>query len=196
MLFWGCICSMVSKGCENLNKITTDRLFLREMRPDDFQALFRVLGDPETMWHYPYTFDGQHVRDWIERNMNRYRKDGFGLWAVCLKDTGEMIGDCGLTLQNIKGEILPEIGFHIRRDCQRKGYAKEAASAVRDWAFSHTSFRFLYSYMKKSNTPSSATARSLGMHLVEEYRDEEGEQTVVYATAAQEKGKEHDAQAD
>ena len=103
----------------------TQRLLLREMNPDDFQALFRVLGDPETMWHYPYTFDGQHVRDWIERNMNRYRKDGFGLWAVCLKDTGEVIGDCGLTLQNINGETLPEIGFHIRRDCQRKGYAKE-----------------------------------------------------------------------
>ena len=110
--------------------LETKRLLLREMNPEDFDALFRVLGDPETMWHYPYTFDGRHVRDWIERNMNRYRKDGFGLWAVCLKDTGEMIGDCGLTLQNINGETLPEIGFHIRRDCQRKGYAKEAARAA------------------------------------------------------------------
>ena len=118
--------------------LETQRLLLREMKPDDFQALFRVLGDPETMWHYPYTFDGQHVRDWIERNMNRYRKDGFGLWAVCLKDTGEMIGDCGLTLQNINGEMLPEIGYHIRRDCQRKGYASEAAKAVRSWAFRNT----------------------------------------------------------
>ena len=106
--------------------LETKRLLLREMNPDDFQALFQVLGDPETMWHYPYTFDGKHVRDWIERNMNRYRKDGFGLWAVCLKDTSELIGDCGLTLQNINGEMLPEIGFHIRRDCQRKGYANEA----------------------------------------------------------------------
>ena len=42
--------------------LETKRLLLREMRPDDFQALFLVLGDPETMWHYPYTFDGQHVR--------------------------------------------------------------------------------------------------------------------------------------
>jgi len=99
------------------------------MDPDDLQALFRVLGDPETMQHYPTAFDGQHVRDWIERNMNRYRKDGFGLWAVCLKETDELIGDCGLTLQNIHGEILPEIGYHIRRDCQRRGYAREAALA-------------------------------------------------------------------
>ena len=50
----------------------TKRLLLREMTPDDFHALFRVLGSPETMWHYPYTFDGQHVRDWIERNIKRY----------------------------------------------------------------------------------------------------------------------------
>ena len=43
--------------------------------------------------------------------------------CVCLKDTGEMIGDCGLTLQNIDGEMLPEIGYHIRRDCQCRGIA-------------------------------------------------------------------------
>ena len=82
--------------------LETKRLLLREMKPDDFQALFLVFGDPETMWHYPYTFDGQHVRDWIERNMNRYRKDGFGLWAVCLKETGELIGDCGLVFANLE----------------------------------------------------------------------------------------------
>ena len=152
--------------------LETKRLLLREMIPDDFQALLRVLGDPETMWHYPYTFDGQHVRDWIERNMNRYRKDGFGLWAVCLKDNGEMIGDCGLTLQNINGEILPEIGYHICRDCQRKGYAKEAARAVRDWAFRNTDYPALYSYCKYTNVPSFRTAESIGMRFACEYPDE------------------------
>ena len=94
--------------------LETKRLLLREMNPDDDQALFLVFGDLETMRHYPYIFDGQHVRDLIERNRNRYEEKGFGLWAVCLKDTGEVIGDCGLTLQNIEGEILPEIGYHIR----------------------------------------------------------------------------------
>ena len=152
--------------------LETKRLLLREMIPDDFQALLRVLGDPETMWHYPYTFDGQHVRDWIARNMNRYRKDGFGLWAVCLKDTGEMIGDCGLTLQNINGEILPEIGYHICRDCQRKGNAREAARAVRDWAFRNTDYPALYSYCKYTNVPSFRTAESIGMRFACEYPDE------------------------
>ena len=152
--------------------LETKRLLLREMSPDDFQAMFQVLGDPQTMWHYPYTPDGQHVRDWIERNMNRYMKDGFGLWAVCLKETGELIGDCGLTLQNINGEILPEIGYHIRRDCHRKGYASEAARGVRDWVFQNTDYQAVYSYCRYTNLPSIKTAESIGMHFVCEYPDE------------------------
>ena len=152
--------------------LETKRLCLREMNPGDCDALFRVLGDPEIMGHYPYAFDGQRVREWIERNMNRYRRDGFGLWAVCLKDSGEMIGDCGLTLQNIEGELLPEIGYHIRRDCQRRGYAREAAAAVRDWAFQNTDYPALYSYCKYTNTPSIRTAESIGMRFDREYPDE------------------------
>ena len=75
--------------------IETERLFLREMSMDDYDALYKVLADPEIMQHYPYSFDEERVRSWIERNMNRYKDNGFGLWAVCLKDTAEMIGDCG-----------------------------------------------------------------------------------------------------
>ena len=67
--------------------IETERLFLREMNMDDYDALFKVLADPDIMQHYPYTFDEERVRSWIERNMNRYKNDGFGLWAVCLKET-------------------------------------------------------------------------------------------------------------
>ncbi len=138
--------------------LETERLFLREMSMDDFDALYAVLADHEIMQHYPYTFDEERVRGWIERNMNRYKDNGFGLWAVCLKDTGEMIGDCGLTLQNIEGEMLPEIGYHIRKDQQRKGYAKEAAAAVRDWAFKNTEYPAIYSYCKYTNPGSFKTA--------------------------------------
>ena len=62
------------------------------MNTDDFDALYAVLADADNMQHYPYVFDEKRVRGWIERNMQRYQEDGFGLWAVCLKETGEMIG--------------------------------------------------------------------------------------------------------
>ncbi len=159
--------------------LETERLFLREMNRDDYDALYAVLADPVNMQHYPCTFDGERVRDWIERNRERYEKDGFGLWAVCLRDTGEVIGDCGLTLQNMDGECFPEIGYHIRRDCQRKGYAKEAAEAVRDWAFQNTDFPALYSYCKYTNTASIRTALSIGMRHDHDYPDRENGITCV-----------------
>ncbi len=159
--------------------LETERLFLREMTMGDFDSLYAVLADPEIMQHYPYSFDEERVRSWIERNMKRYTDDGFGLWAVCLKDTGEMIGDCGLTLQNIDGQMLPEIGYHIRKDQQRKGYAKEAAAAVRDWAFGNTEYPALYSYCKYTTVGSFKTAESIGMHFEKEYEDEANKITHV-----------------
>ncbi len=152
--------------------IETERLYLREMTENDFDALYKVLADSDIMQHYPYAFDEARVRNWIQRNIERYRILGFGLWAVCLKETGEMIGDCGLTMQLINGQIKPEIGYHIRRDQQRKGYAKEAALAVRDWTFNHTPFHVLYSYMKYTNEPSYKTAMSLGCKQVDEFEDD------------------------
>lgn len=161
--------------------IETERLFLREMTEEDFPALYAVLSDSDIMQHYPYTFDENRVRGWIEKNIERYRIFGFGLWAVVLKETGEMIGDCGITMQNINGMIKPEIGYHIAKAHQRHGYAKEAACACRDWGFLNTPFNLLCSYMKTANTASSATAKAAGMTLVENFIDSEGESTSIYA---------------
>ena len=161
--------------------IETERLFLREMKESDFDALYKVLADSDIMQHYPYTFDENRVIKWIQRNIERYRIFGFGLWAVCLKETGEMIGDCGITLQLIDGQIKPEIGYHIRADKQRNGYAKEAAIAVRDWTFNNTPFQIVYSYMKYTNEPSVKTAISYGCKQVDEYKYDENEITKVFA---------------
>lgn len=161
-------------------RMQTPRLTLRELTPDDFEALYRVLGDSDVSRHYPYTFDEQRVRGWIDRNIKRYEVFGFGLWAVILKETGELIGDCGLTMQNINGFIRPEIGYHIRKDLWRRGYAKEAACMCRDWAFEHLPFGVLYSYMKYDNVASRATAMASGMCFVGEYPDPENEKTAVY----------------
>lgn len=165
--------------------LETERLILREMTPGDYNALYAVLADSDIMQHYPYTFDEGRVQRWIATNQARYREDGFGLWAVCLKETGEMIGDCGLSLQNINGRPRLEIGYHIAKAHQRQGYAREAARACRDWAFAHTTFGVVYSYMQKSNIPSIATAKANGMQLMEEYTDGEGWPTLVYGITRQ-----------
>ena len=166
--------------------LETERLILREMNEQDLAALYRVLGDPDIMCHYPYPFDEDRVKSWIAKNRERYRVFGFGLWAVCLKESGEMIGDCGITMQLIHGQICPEIGYHIRSDQQRKGYAKEAAIGVRDWTFRSTPFGVVYSYMKVANLPSCRTAAAYGCREVDAYVDEEKEITKVYALTREE----------
>ena len=166
--------------------IETERLYLREMTENDFEKLNKVLADQAIMQHYPYAFDRVRVTNWIQRNIGRYRIFGFGLWAVCLKETGEMIGDCGLTMQIIGGDIKPEIGYHIRADQQRKGYATEAAIAVRDWTFTNTPFNMVYSYMKHTNIPSYKTAMAYGCRQVSEFEDDVNEITKVFAISRDE----------
>lgn len=166
--------------------LETNRLFLRGMDMDDYDALYAVLSDSDIMRHYPHTFDEARVRNWIHRNIERYRVFGFGLWTVCLREDGRMIGDCGLTIQNVDGALLPEIGYHIARAYQRRGYAKEAARAVRDWTFEHTPFGMVYSYMKKDNIASCATARANDMRYLNEYTDKEGERTQVFGISRHE----------
>ena len=153
-------------------KIETERLVLREMRAEDYDALHAVLADSDIMQHYPYTFEEARVRGWIARNIERYKVFGFGLWAVCLKETA--------------GMIRPEIGYHIRGDQQRKGYAREAATAVRDWTFKNTPFGRIYSYMKATNLPSARTAVSWGCHFAGEYPDDENGVTSIYEMSREE----------
>ena len=161
--------------------LETERLILREYTPDDFDALYAVVGDRETMKHFPKPYDERGTKYWISWSLDHCEKHGFGFWAVILKETGELIGNCGLTMQMIDGQIKPEIGYHIRADKQRNGYAREAAIAVRDWTFCNTPFQIIYSYMKSSNEPSIKTAISYGCRPVDEFADEVNGMTKVYA---------------
>ena len=161
--------------------LETKRLILRDYTLNDFEALFEILSDAETMQHYPKPYDEKMTKHWIEWNIQNYQKYGFGIWAVILKETGEFIGDCGITIQNIDGELLAEIGYHIHKRYWRKGFGSEAARAVRDWAFKNTEYDCLYSYMKYTNEASYGVALKNGMQFVEEYSDPINTITRVYA---------------
>ena len=159
----------------------TQRLILREYTQADFPELLKLLSDPVTMQHYPKPYDERGTHRWIDWSLQNYEKYGFGWRAMELKETGEFIGDCGITLQNIDGQLLPEIGYHIHKNYWRKGYGKEAAKAVLDWAFTNTDYDCLYSYMTAGNVASYATAESVGMQRIKEYTDETDGLLYVYA---------------
>jgi len=158
--------------------LQTTRLLLREFTPQDADALALVLSDPQTMRYYPAPYDRAGVEQWIERNRQRYQNDGVGLWAMELTKTQDseaqdselqkMIGDCGIILQQVEGESLYEIGYHLRRDFWGQGLATEAAIACRDWAFTHLKTERLISLIRPENLPSRRVAERTGMTIWKE----------------------------
>ncbi len=165
--------------------IETKRLVLREYTYADYDGLKSIICDSETMKYYPRPYDENGVKRWLDWCIKSYCENGFGLWAIELKENGDFIGDCGISLQKIDGEILPEIGYHINKKYWQRGYAKEAAAAVLDWLFTHTEYENAYSYMNMENVASYSTAASIGMRRIKEYNDGE-EELAVYTISRNE----------
>lgn len=146
----------------------TERLLLREMRQDDLAALCAIMCDEETMQAaYESPFTPVEVQRWLNRHLDRYRTLGFGLWAVVCKETGQMIGQCGLTLQQWDDRDLPEIGYLFRRDCWHKGYATEAAMACKQFAFHTLGLDRVCSIIRDTHIASQRVALRCGMQAVD-----------------------------
>lgn len=148
--------------------LETNRIILREFCIDDVDTLSVVLSDPETMCFYPSRCDRAGVEAWIARNMSRYVKNGHGLWAMILKTSGELIGDCGPTVQEVDGIDEVELGYHLRRDHRGNGLATEAACACRDFVFERLSVDQIISLMRPENLPSRRVAERVGMKVWKE----------------------------
>lgn len=162
--------------------LETDRLLLRELTARDVDALLEVLGDPVAMRFYPAPYTREGVEGWVQRSRERYASLGFGLWAVVLKATGEVIGDCGLTLQTVLGREELEIGYHLQPRHQGQGYATEAARACLAWGFAQTDYPRIISLMTVSNLPSQRVAERVHARYLGPCGDRAGLPHVHYGT--------------
>ena len=143
--------------------LRTRRLLLREMTEGDIPDLEEMLLDPEVMYAYPHTFTKEDVENRLARQQQRYRQDGFGLWAVVLRSTGEMVGQAGLTWQDCEGQPVLEVGYLLKKRFWHQGYASEAARACRDYAFTVLDAGEVFSIIRDNNAASQAVARRNGM---------------------------------
>lgn len=144
------------------------------MTASDLPALRAILQDEATMTAYEGAFDEQMVQQWLQRMLDRYRDDGYGLWAVVLRDSGEVVGQCGLTTQHILGEDVVEVGYLFQRAHWGNGYALEAAMACRDYAFEQLGEDRVWAQIRDTNLASMNVAIRLGMtvrgRFVKHYR--------------------------
>jgi RimJ/RimL family protein N-acetyltransferase len=163
----------------------TPQLVFREMTPDDLDDMAALLGDPEVMRYYPHPKNRDQALAWISWNQRLYRTYGYGLWLLSLGDTGEFVGDCGLTPQQVDGVTEIEVGYHVRACLQGRGLATEAAGACWDYARDVLGAGRLIAIIDPHNQPSQRVAENLGL-VVARTSDNDGRlnsRQLIYAAS-------------
>ena len=145
--------------------LETTRLYLRPLNQDDLCNLHALLQDRKVMYAYEHGFSEEEVISWYNKQIERYNKDGFGLWAVILKSNGKFIGQCGITYQEYKENQVYETGYLLKKEYWHKGYAIESAKACKDYAFNVLYADEVYSIIRTNNAPSIKVAIKNGMTL-------------------------------
>lgn len=115
--------------------IETPRLILREFVPEDLTGLYRLYEATDTRYIEPLAQDRDEELEKLKSYIHYiYGFYGFGLWAVCLKETGELIGRCGLHVMFIGDQGEYELGYMISGHYEGQGYASEAVRAILEYA--------------------------------------------------------------
>jgi RimJ/RimL family protein N-acetyltransferase len=144
--------------------LSTGRLVLRPLRESDLDALARIYADPLTMRFLGGVRTREATQSRLEWMVATHRQQGFGLWATTLREEGTLIGRCGILVQDVEGATEHEIAYLLGSAWWGKGYATEAAAAIRDHARSELGLDRLISLINPENTPSQAVARRIGMN--------------------------------
>ena len=152
------------------SQLETERLILRPMLESDIDALHIIFRDPKVMASFGgESLNREQMERWLQRNLDHQNKFGYGLFSVILKESGTLIGDCGLEQMEVEGQQVAELGYDFRSEHWNQGFATEAASAVRDYAFGILGLPQLISLIRVGNLASKRVAEKLGMDLVEEF---------------------------
>lgn len=148
--------------------IETQRLLIRSFSTLDAPALHeRVFGDPEAMRYIPRGASPsvERTRGSIERFIAHERQHGFALFAVELKETGELIGDCGLFLVEGRGPEV-EVAYHFGKAWWGQGYATEAARACLDFGFADCGLSEIIAICFPEHVASRRVMEKAGMRYV------------------------------
>jgi ribosomal-protein-alanine N-acetyltransferase len=150
--------------------IATDRIFLRPFCIADIEPFAKICSNPKVMRYIgdgkPVGLDiiAEKIPEWIKL----YENQKYGLMALVLKETNELIGFCGLIHQTVDGAEYIELGYRLAEAYWGKGIATEAALAVKDYAFNTLNIPMLISIIHHQNDASKRVAKKVGMELLEQ----------------------------
>ncbi|OJW77326.1 MAG: hypothetical protein BGO69_18255 [Bacteroidetes bacterium 46-16] len=122
----------------------------------------------------------------IDFTLKRYEEHRGGLQALIEKETGAFVGMCGLFPQEVNGEEMIEVGYHLLRRYWGKGYATEAAQLFRDWGFENGVADTIVSIIHPDNHKSKKVAMRNGMRLIQEAAEFRGERCDLFGISREE----------
>lgn len=151
----------------------TKRCFVRESVPEDVESFYRIYQDKDITEYMEGLFEDperekQYIRDYIEKVYGFY---GFGMWTVCLQESGEVIGRAGLSMR--EGFDEPELGYVIGKKWQRRGIAEEVCREILFYGREELGIERVRILMHPDNTASERLCHKLGFAYAGEEKLEE-----------------------
>ena len=146
--------------------LETERLILRQIDESDAALQDRVLNTPTVMEHLGGVKELHEIEAKHAKVMAMFAREGFGFMMLIEKATGDLVGHAGM--KKVDNVLAPNVGDHeigwlVREDRWRRGYAFEAMSAVIDWAFTRHAVPHLVALTSPSNIGSWKLMEKLGM---------------------------------
>ena len=159
----------------NTMKIETQRLILRKLEDTDFERMFLMDSDPEVMKYLgPPVESREESKEIIKMIQKQYEENGVGRLAVIEKESGLLIGWCGLKLlkEPINGYVETlDLGYRFIPEFWGKGYAWEAAKATLDYGFNELKASSIYAFADSENTGSKYILNKMGFENTGEFED-------------------------
>ncbi|AGH53212.1 TPA: GNAT family N-acetyltransferase [Legionella pneumophila subsp. pneumophila] len=146
--------------------LETERLFLRTFQENDVESLIAISQDQKVMQFFPAIPTREETIAFIDRIISHQEEKNFSLYAVEIKNTGEMIGFVGLFTATFQAHFTPaiEIGWRLSSKHWNQGYATEAAKAVLDYAFRKLDLDEVVSFTSELNKPSIRVMQKIGLY--------------------------------
>jgi [ribosomal protein S5]-alanine N-acetyltransferase len=147
-----------------LNNYTSERLIFRPLEESDQEAWMPFFEDKESARFMPVNGDAVvGTKEIIAKQIERYKRDNYGLYALIEKTTKDLVGLCGPLVQEVDGVKELEIGYHLLPKYRKQGYAIEAAKAVKAYVFSNKMSDSVISIIHVENIASQKVAMKNGM---------------------------------
>lgn len=143
--------------------LTTNRLFLRQIQPEDAEALFATFSDEETMKYYglePH-HSLEDSRQLIQRQHHWYAQREGMRWGITLKGEDIVVGSCGF--HHFGSDFrYAEIGYELNRVYWRRGIMFEAVSAILTYGFTELELHRIEATIDIANEASKGLLLKLG----------------------------------